>query len=84
MLISGSFEMYRSFVKLPDECGHLLPYETDEYLLRSDLHSMNFIFAPLRIRVERSFEIHSTKLELIYIYIVFSAFFYFGFLSFSI
>ena len=29
MLISASFEMYRSFVKLPEECGHLLAYETD-------------------------------------------------------
>ena len=29
MLISVSFEMYRSVVKLPGECGHLLPYETD-------------------------------------------------------
>ena len=26
MLISPSFEMCRSFFKLPDECGHLLPY----------------------------------------------------------
>ena len=29
MLVSTSFEMYRSFVKLPDEYGHILPYETD-------------------------------------------------------
>ena len=29
MLISTTFEMYRSFVKLPDECGHILPYGTD-------------------------------------------------------
>ena len=28
MLIS-SFEMSRSFVKLPDECEHILLYETD-------------------------------------------------------
>ena len=29
MLISTSCEMYRSFVKLLDECGHLLSYEID-------------------------------------------------------
>ena len=27
--ISASFEMYRSFIKLSDEGGHLLSYETD-------------------------------------------------------
>ena len=27
MIISTSFEMNRSFVKLPDKCGHILPYK---------------------------------------------------------
>ena len=27
MIISTSFEMNRSFVKLPYECGHILPYK---------------------------------------------------------
>ena len=30
MLITTNFDMYGSFVELPDECGHLLTmYETD-------------------------------------------------------
>lgn len=47
MLITTNFEMYRSLVKLPDECGHLLTIQNGSvalnewYLLKSDLHSMN-------------------------------------------
>ena len=48
MLITTNFDMYGSFLKLPDERGHLLTNVQDRsvklnewYLLKSGLHSMN-------------------------------------------